>query len=478
MVTTIVLSDVHLADAEPPHPSSPQWKAYKRVEHFVDGEFLRLVEHLLLTRKEPLELVLNGDIFDFDSVMAMPPASAGVTASWLERRRGLHAEEPKSRFKMGRILADHPVWLEAMRRFVLAGHKLVFVIGNHDVELHWPSVQEELLRHLALPEADAARVVFCEWFYLSNGDTLIEHGNQYDSYCLCQNPINPLIRKGKQVSVRLPFGNLASRYMINGMGFFNPHVDSNFIKSSVFEYLVFFYRYVMRTQPLLLVTWLWSSVVTMAVAVREGLLPAMTDPLTLPARVEAIAQRAQASQAMLWSLRELHAHPSIFTPYQILRELWLDRVLLLFGILLVSFQFFSTINVVTPVSGWWLLVPLGILFPMFVAYGRSVESDLARQQRAILHAMPLSAHIARVRRVVHGHTHKALHIEEQGVEYLNTGTWSPAYEDVACTKPYGQKCFALIDGTTEERKAQLLEWHGDGARVFQARAEPSQQPVA
>jgi hypothetical protein len=48
---------------------------------------------------------------------------------------------------------------------------------------------------------------------------------------------------------------------------------------------------------------------------------------------------------------------------------------------------------------------------------------------------------------------------ENGVEYLNTGTWSNAYRDVECTQPYGSKCFAWIKpGPDGKRVAELYVW--------------------
>src|SRR5205085_963291 len=146
------------------------------------------------------------------------PKDASFKVNWLERIRGLASEENKSRFKMKVILDAHPIWVESLRNFVAAGNRLVFIIGNHDLELHWPSLQQDLLERLNVTEAQIDQVRFCEWFYISNQDTLIEHGNQYDAYCLCSNPVHPLIKKGSKILVRLPFGNLAGRYMINGMG--------------------------------------------------------------------------------------------------------------------------------------------------------------------------------------------------------------------------------------------------------------------
>ena len=118
------------------------------------------------------------------------------------------------------------VWVQALRDFIKLGNSVVFVIGNHDIELHWPLVQKQILKSLNLNEDEQARVRFCEWFYISNEDTAIEHGNQYDDYCVTINPIHPLIRGKKKVFVRLPFGNITGRYMVNGMGLFNPHAES------------------------------------------------------------------------------------------------------------------------------------------------------------------------------------------------------------------------------------------------------------
>src|SRR4051812_41579598 len=92
---TIIVSDIHLADAEPPHPKSPLWKRFKRPELFVDRTFKAFLENLQSTVPGPIELVMNGDIFDFDSVMGFPEDFA-KDVSWLERARGLNSEEKKS----------------------------------------------------------------------------------------------------------------------------------------------------------------------------------------------------------------------------------------------------------------------------------------------------------------------------------------------------------------------------------------------
>ena len=310
---TIVVSDIHLADAEPPYLHHPLWKEFKRPKHFIDSSFRSFLEYVQTTIPSAIELVFNGDIFDFDSVMELP-ANSSFNLSWLEKIRGLNSEEEKSRFKIKVILDAHPVWVSALKNFMEAGHRVIFVIGNHDLELHWPSVQADIFNRLGLAETHRTQMRFCEWFYISNKDTLIEHGNQYDAYCLCSNPIHPLVRKGSRVMVRLPFGNLAGKYMVNGMGLMNPHATASYIKSSMWEYIRFYYRYMMRAQPFLLWTWFWSALVTLFQSLREGFLPAMKDPLTVDARIENIAEKSNASVLVVLALKEVHVHPAILIP--------------------------------------------------------------------------------------------------------------------------------------------------------------------
>lgn len=468
---TIIVSDLHLADAEPPHPRNRLWKRFKSVDLFVDRTFALFLQELQNRIPTPIELIFNGDVFDFDSVMTFPKEPL-FPISWLERRRGLAAEETKSRFKIQVILTAHSVWLDALRGFILNGNRVVFNIGNHDMELHWPSVRRDIVDKLNLPETLRDHVRFTEWFYISNQDTLVEHGNQYDAYCLCSNPINPLIKKRSKILVRLPFGNLAGKYMLNGMGLMNPHVESSFIKESVYEYVVFFLKYVIRTQPLLLFTWFWGAMVTLVVSLQEGAHRALSDPLTIDARVEDIAQRSNSTSRVVWALKEVHAHPAIFNPIKILRELWLDRAILFGLILYASFQFFTVVNIFVNVSLWWMVVPLVMLLPMLIFYARSVESDVMKVQEMGYELTPVAARIARVRRVVQGHTHREKFSRIGQVEYVNCGTWSPAYHDVECTRPYGRKCFAWIrpasaevskgvGGNEGDRVAGLFEWTGN-----------------
>ncbi|MCK6550507.1 metallophosphoesterase [Myxococcota bacterium] len=458
-VETLVVSDLHLTDAEPVDPKRPYWKVHKQRAFFVDDDFAALLAYAeaRATPGVELELVLDGDVFDFDAVTALPDAPR-EPIGWLARLRGLSSEEWMSVFKIERIIADHGPWFEALAGWLRAGHRAVFIVGNHDLELHWPAVQERIRTRLALaPDADA-RLVFSSWFYVSGGDTFVSHGHQYDHYCTTPSPIDPLVLVGGRPRVRIPFGDLANRYMLNGMGYFNPHATKNFIMSAR-EYARFFLRYMVRTQPLLLWTWFWSAAVTLAVTLTEHWRPAMRDPLLVEEKVAAIAERAQVTPSMVRRIAAVDVPSACTSPWQIIRELWLDRGLFFLAMVYVAFQLVLTVNFVWPISPWWTLVPLALLFPGFLVYSFRVrpavfvEPLLTPERADVLHR------ITGARNVVFGHTHEPELRDLGPVRYANIGFWSPAFTTPEATTRIGTQSFVWIRPTeASARTLELWEW--------------------
>ena len=457
---TAVISDLHLCEAEPVNKRFPLWKKYKTREFFFDEAFHEFLEHIVgMANGGEVELILNGDIFDFDSVLALPDEPI-YRISWLERKRGLNSEEEKSHFKFERILDDHERWVAGLRWFIQRGHRVVFVIGNHDLELHWPSVQRLFHERLDLPETFRANIRFCEWFYISNEDTLVEHGNQQDPYCLCIDPLAPYVLQYNKLEIRLPFGNLASRYMINGMGFFNPHVDTNFVMSLP-EYVRFFVSYMVRAQPLLIWTWFWGAFLTMVRSVADTLLPAVRDPLRTEDRIEEVAHKANATPRMVRELRELFAHPATRRPVIIARELWLDRAFLILITLVALLQVFLFIKQVYDLSFFWMFIPILIFVPFFLFYSRAIKSNVAQYKKPQDDILAMSGAITKTGRVIYGHTHVVRHEIIGAIEHLNSGSWSPAFRDVECTKPIGQKTFVWLQPAPEGgREARIVHFSG------------------
>lgn len=455
---TVVISDLHLCEAEPVHAKFPLWKKYKTDEFFFDHVFGEFLEHIQQKAGDhPLELILNGDIFDFDSVMDIPEAP-DFRVTWLERRRGLFPRPERSRHKMTQVIRHHPEFFEHLRSFIIRGNKVVLIAGNHDVELHFPEVRDVLLERLNLPLDARRRFRFCEWFYISNKDTLIEHGNQYDPYCLCEDPIQPFLQGYNYKMIRLPFGNLATRYLVNGMGFFNPHVESNYIMT-LDEYARFFFKYMLRAQPLIVWTWFWSSLVTLYFSALDRFRVPIREPLAIEDRIEDLAQRSQATPRMVRELKELFVLPANANPILLAQELWLDRAFMLFVMVLVIIQLNSVAQSLADISVLWMIFPILALLPFFLFYSKSLISKVKSYKEPDEQIMTAAGMIAQVGRIIYGHTHRVRHEMIGPIEHLNSGCWSPAFQDVECTKPLDQKTFVWIEpNEVGSRSAQLLKF--------------------
>lgn len=459
-----ILSDLHITEAEREPRKHHLWKKFKTSEYFFDTqfeEFLKFIQEKVKNGPYPdesIELILNGDIFDFDSVLTSPNKEL-FRVSTIERLRGLFAQSDKSEFKMKVIINDHPLFFKALNNFLNKGHRVIFVIGNHDVELHYKNVQQQVIEALNLTPTQIQQVRFVEWFYISNKDTLIEHGNQYDPYCLFEDPIHPYVERYNYVSMKLPFGNLACRYIMNGMGFFNPHAEANYIMS-LKEYLVFFFKYIIRIQPLLVWTWFWGAVATLVHATVDRFSHQMKNPLMIESRVQEIADKANATPQMVRQLRELFVEPATNDPVLIARELWLDRAFLLLFMFVFAYGFAIVLKTLFGISLFWALVPLALSLPLFIFYSRSVRSLVSMYKEPNDKILLMESEITGAKRIIYGHTHIIRHEFRGPVEHLNSGTWSPAFKDVECKFPLDQKTFIWISPQDEgpDREAQVFKF--------------------
>ncbi len=448
---TAIISDLHLTEAEPVRPKKPYWKKYKSKEFFFDTDFSAFLLHLNHKAKgEKVELILNGDIFDFDSIMQLPDYP-DYQIRWIEKLCGLYPRPERSAFKMEVILKEHPIFFQSLRDFILRGNEVVFIIGNHDAEMHFFEVQDLLKSRLDLPVEMENQFRICSWFYVSNNDTLVEHGHQYDPYCVFEDPINPVAYGENFKTLRLPFGDMTCRYMLNGMGYFNPHVDSNYIMDFA-GYIRFFLKYVIKTQPLLAWTWFWRSVYTLWLLLYERFsFKKKAMGILLNNRISEIAKTSQAQPLQIYQLNDLAVLPASHSPFALLQELWLDRAFIVLIGLGFVFEIFLLIRQVYEISFYWSFLPLLTFLPFFIFYSQSVVSKVADFKEPDDLALVSVGQIFLVDRVVHGHTHEIKHDYRGAVEYLNSGTWSPAFIDVECTQKIETKTFVWIEKHTEIR---------------------------
>ena len=461
---TAIISDLHLSDAEPSRPKykirNALWKKFKTIDFFIDQALIEFLDEIQKkSNGKMIELILNGDIFDFDSVMAQPENPI-FKLHWIETQRGLFPKEERSLFKATVIIEEHAQFISALSSFIQKGHSVVVIPGNHDVEFHFEKVQKKFIESLNLNVMDEKRVRFVSWFYISNNDTLVEHGHQQDPYCLCENPLNPFLIDYNELTIRLPFGNVACRYIMNGMGLFNPHVDTNYIMS-VTEYLQFFFKYLIRTQPLIIWTWLWGSMATMYHVTKDRFSEPFKPKNGMENVVNAAAEKSNTSPRIVRELHELFPTPAVQNPLLIAKELWLDRLFLFTaGLIFIFFVMYPLKNIFS-FSIYWFIIPPLLLMPFFIFYARSVTSLVASYKEPDENLFTKQAAITGVNRIVYGHTHSARHEFYGSVEHLNSGSWSPGFTDVNCTESVERNNYIWITDDEENvntRKAELCQF--------------------
>jgi len=255
--------------------------------------------------------------------------------------------------------------------------------------------------------------------------------------------------------------------MINGMGIFNPHVDTTYLLS--FGGYLKFYLNTVRTQPLLLIAWFFGAVATSFIALRDRLMPHIKNPLTLEDRYKEISQTANAEPRMVRALRELHLRPVTWNIFKIMRVLWLDRALLFFILVYCAFQVVALMHIIWEVSFLWTFPVFFLFMPFFLMYIHKIEVIRPATKVSISRKIiKLATEITKTSRLVCGHVHAPEHKFVDGIEYLNSGYWSPSFKDPNCTVFEKNKTFVWIKPGSKNRDAMILFWDDckDSDNVF------------
>jgi UDP-2,3-diacylglucosamine pyrophosphatase LpxH len=116
---------------------------------------------------DDVELIINGDCFDF--VAVEPHDTGGVMDA------GLAVE------KLRKVTAAHGPFFMTLGRFVRQpGRRITFMTGNHDIELCFAEMRAGIMEAIGMRQDDR-RVYFCPTrSYRPLPDVYIEHGNAYD----------------------------------------------------------------------------------------------------------------------------------------------------------------------------------------------------------------------------------------------------------------------------------------------------------
>ena len=235
----LVVSDLHLSEGF----DSATGK-FSRLEDFWFGDafarFLRYhegVRHQPRFGGRPWMLIINGDLFDFLQVVSLPEEGRLLRTvrdftshrdlSVNERDFGLGTTAAESEWKLKQIARGHQRFFAALGWFVAHGNHVAVLKGNHDVDLHWPQVQERFVaevqraytrERLALGHGPALssqevhdRLHFHPWFYYEPGRVYVEHGGQYEALNHFRDYRDPVLPDDPK-RIELPWGSLFVRY--------------------------------------------------------------------------------------------------------------------------------------------------------------------------------------------------------------------------------------------------------------------------
>jgi UDP-2,3-diacylglucosamine pyrophosphatase LpxH len=160
--TVLVISDLHLGDG------NGAWELWRDPQQASFASLLAATQPGGALADEQVELVINGDCFDF--LLARPELGARLTTDVLVA----HA-------KWAGIAAAHDAWFAQLQAFTQTpGHRVTFIIGNHDLELYYPSIRARVRRAIDGPPGT---VRFClTRAYQPLPDVIIEHGCQSDPW--------------------------------------------------------------------------------------------------------------------------------------------------------------------------------------------------------------------------------------------------------------------------------------------------------
>ncbi len=421
----LVLSDLHLADVE---NHEDGWKYYKQRRFVPDEELRKLIGEFIRESPEDSRkiLLLNGDVLDFD-LISPSKKEMHFKVSPFERRWGLRPTSEKSVWKIKKILHDHDVFIEALVDLLENEGEIVYVMGNHDRELHFKEVQDAFLN--AVEEkavvrnvsVDRTRIRFEPWFYYVKGEIYAEHGQQYDFYTTFRHVLSPVVKGSQGEEIALPMGNISNRYLMSRMGYFNPHASDYIL--NVFAYITHWLRYYAFSRRSLALSWFIGSLVVM-----HRLLRTKRKRILRPKNYAELINRQGEKYGLpperVERLYRLRHQPITNTFFKIIREFWIDRVVL--SALMIGG---TIVLALVPIPMWIkLMVPL-TGFPLLFFIYESIlkgETVLTVERHMPARAAQVAKIIDDTSIITFGHSHIPRLIPlKAGVSFVDTGTWAP-----------------------------------------------------
>lgn len=168
----IILSDLHLGAGHRERNQREDFTVDKTLVRFLR----RIWQESERDRRE-VELIINGDLFEFLHVPAVDrfdPTLQYPLEAYLD------SSEQASIKRLNLIFESHPDVFEALSDFIHVGEpqrRVTIIKGNHDVNLYWPGVKTRLREVLGATGSRSSLLLFAAEF-VSREKIYVEHGHQ------------------------------------------------------------------------------------------------------------------------------------------------------------------------------------------------------------------------------------------------------------------------------------------------------------
>ena len=480
----LIISDLHLGEDLRPSTSKT---GYLRHLIVLERELEAFLDHYSQVRMgdRPWNLVVNGDMVDFLSVCLLPQQGEvfeGHEVDEEERVYGLGTRPNAAKTKMRRVLERHKGVFAALARFVGAGNTLSIVAGNHDVEFHWPVVQETFKKGVAdrwaadglsaragmpTPAEVESSISFHPWFYFQENVVWVEHGHQYDDYCSFDyvlNPVAPTISDLESSrtppakdEIALNVGAAAIKYVGNHFSEEHSGQGDNwdaigYIKWTLAKGWKGVYRIALGYFAMV-----WRMLTLWRVLAKQPL----DGRLKLGHReqLKLLAAKVRLSEESLDAIDALKRRPVATNLIALLGALMLDKVLVVAGAAVMITAVALALPWQLGLIGVAMVVGLAVCGAILLNRRRSTV-DAGAKMRLVPEL--IRRHV-RAPFVVFGHSHDPAAVPlEGGGMYFNTGTW------VATEKPGVKNAFThvMIEHGDDGVEARLCQWWGGQSRNY------------
>lgn len=466
----LVLSDLHIGRGR-----NPDTGRHHHLEtFFFDEDLRRFFQHAskeVLARGEKLRVIFNGDTFDFLRTEPDPGA-----CSRREQRFGADLDAATAAEHFQHHLIGHPRFVDALADLLEDGHEIVFLPGNHDIELQWEPVQDvlrlEVSRRLAARMgADRGawalkQLSFHPWFYYEPDRIWVEHGCQYDAECSFKYPLRgdlAHLRAPALFELDQPLGNFFQRYLYNAFGAITFIVPSTRANAR-------YVRFLLVNEPRLLFNVIASHVPFIIQVLRR--LARKSDGARKPLKDahEAELERLAQSSGLGEKLKQIDALKDVRGDLaQAAREYGLQALKFLgwgaSAAVLGAAAWFMGFQAIQHVDGFGLKALLFLALNFFLMGGAVAGVVYAFLRQTPESPKPLRRGAQAVANVVDtpivtfGHSHDEVvgRFDRPGGRgwYFNTGTWIAVFtHDVLLPRERVQYTFLRVRGL----EGELLHW--------------------